>query len=100
MSFDYFYKEFDKKGKKDNKIRTANKTISTEQLLHETELNKFKYKRDVEKINNTSKFRVNLNDTYFCSSYKVILTVVDLLFYSFSSESATISIASLKKRMS
>ena len=64
MSFDYFCKEFDKKGKKDNRIRTANKTISSaEQLLHETELNKFKYKRDVEKINNTSKFSVNLNDT-------------------------------------
>ena len=99
MSFDYFYKEFDKKGKKD-KIRTANKTISTEQLLYETESNKFKYKRDVEKRNITSKFSVNLNDTYFCSSYKLILTVIDLLFYSFSSESATISIASLKKRMS
>lgn len=40
MSFDYFYREFDKKWKNDNKIRTANKTISTEQLLNETELTK------------------------------------------------------------
>lgn len=84
--------------RKEKKITRYEQRIK--QYQHETELNKFKYKRDVEKINNTSKFSVNLNDTYFCSSYKVILTVIDLLFHSFSSESAIISIASLKKRMS
>lgn len=52
MSFDYFYREFDK-GNNDNKIRTANKTISTEKLLNETELTKLKYKRDAKKIKNT-----------------------------------------------